>query len=265
MNANDYLPGADLIFLTLDSLRYDVAHSAFIEGLTPNFSSFLPREGWEKRYTPASFTFPAHHAFFSGFLPTKIQEEITPRLFAGKFLGSKSVTSDTFLFEEKDIAKALENRGYLTVCIGGVGFFNMQTEISSVLPDFFVEKIWKPSFGVVEPSSTENQFKQAQKYQDTEQPLFLFMNLSATHQPTDIYIDGATQESIETQKAALAYIDTQLPLLLDLINKRNRKTLLIICSDHGTAFGEDGHLGHRNGHEVVMKVPYFHTFIESKG
>jgi hypothetical protein len=31
---------------------------------------------------------------------------------------------------------------------------------------------------------------------------------------------------------------------------------VIACSDHGTAYGEDGHHGHRLAHEVVWTVPY---------
>jgi hypothetical protein len=30
----------------------------------------------------------------------------------------------------------------------------------------------------------------------------------------------------------------------------------IICSDHGTAYGEDGYWGHRVSHPVVWDVPY---------
>lgn len=35
-----------------------------------------------------------------------------------------------------------------------------------------------------------------------------------------------------------------------------RPCFVIVCSDHGTAYGEDGHTGHRIGHEVVWTVPY---------
>lgn len=35
-----------------------------------------------------------------------------------------------------------------------------------------------------------------------------------------------------------------------------RPCFAIVCSDHGTAYGEDGHTGHRLGHEVVWTVPY---------
>jgi hypothetical protein len=31
---------------------------------------------------------------------------------------------------------------------------------------------------------------------------------------------------------------------------------VIICSDHGTLYGEDGHVGHRVAHPAVWTVPY---------
>ena len=31
---------------------------------------------------------------------------------------------------------------------------------------------------------------------------------------------------------------------------------MVICSDHGTAYGEDGYTGHRLAHPVVWEVPY---------
>ena len=43
-----------------------------------------------------------------------------------------------------------------------------------------------------------------------------------------------------------------------------RACFTIVCSDHGTAYGEDGHAGHRIGHEVVWTVPYA-EFVLPKG
>ena len=31
---------------------------------------------------------------------------------------------------------------------------------------------------------------------------------------------------------------------------------MIVCSDHGTLYGEDGFTGHRIGHPAVWTVPY---------
>jgi len=63
---------ANVLFVTLDCLRFDVARSALEEGRTPNLAAVLPPGGWEARETPGTFTLPAHLAFFHGFLPTPL-------------------------------------------------------------------------------------------------------------------------------------------------------------------------------------------------
>lgn len=168
-------------------------------------------QSWlEERYSPASFTFPAHHAFFSGFLPTKINQKITPRLFAAEFITSESTTEKTFVFKEATIIEALRNLQYQTVCIGGVGFFNKQTALSNVLPSMFEFSEWNNSFSVTNKSSTQYQFKASEKYLATNKPLMLFINVSATHQPTNIYLDIDKEDNIDSQKASLLYVDEQV-------------------------------------------------------
>ncbi len=253
---NDLIPDYDIIFITLDSLRFDVSQKLFKEGKLPNFSKWLPNSGWEKRYTPASFTYPAHLAFFSGFLPTKIRQQITRRLFASSFEGSESTNENTFVFRESNFIEALANKGYKTVCIGGVGFFNKKNAIGSVLPSMFQFSEWSEELGVTEKKSSYYQFKRAESYLSSLEPLCLFINVSATHQPTHFYLDGEQEDSIETHAAALQYVDAQLPILQQALAKRIKDKLIIVCSDHGTAYGEHDHWGHRNAHETVMTVPY---------
>lgn len=246
---------ANVLFLVLDALRYDAAQDLFLEGKLPNFSKYLPATGWEKRYTPASFTFPAHQAFFAGFLPTKIDQEVTPRSFAADFKGSKSTTEQTFRFQEADIVTALGNRGYATACIGGVGFFSKRTAVAEVLPNLFKDSFWSMELGVTNPDSTQAQFELAQQWlQSVQAPFFLFINVSAIHQPNCHYLN-AEEDTLETHKAALQYVDQQLPSLMQAIEAK-APVCCFICSDHGTAYGEDEHWGHRNGHRVVMEVPY---------
>jgi hypothetical protein len=38
--------------------------------------------------------------------------------------------------------------------------------------------------------------------------------------------------------------------------RRRAPVFAIICSDHGTAYGEAGYHGHRLAHPVVWTVPY---------
>ena len=85
--------------------------------------------------------------------------------------------------------------------------------------------------------------------------VFLFVNVSAIHQPNRFYLPGARGDTIESHAAALEYADGQLGRLFAGLRKRS-SWLAVICSDHGTAYGEDGFTGHRLAHPVVWEVPY---------
>jgi hypothetical protein len=60
----------------------------------------------------------------------------------------------------------------------------------------------------------------------------------------------------------LANVDRHLPLLLDALRARGG-AVGIVCSDHGTCFGEDGLVGHRVAHESVWSVPYAEVELEA--
>jgi Sulfatase len=248
----------DLLFITLDTLRYDVAQECLKTGLTPNLARLLPGGSWERRHSPGSFTYAAHQAFFAGFLPTPDLPGKHPRLFALGFAGSETIGENTCVFESSSIIAGFAGLGYHTICIGGVGFFNKQNALGNVLPSMFAESHWHPSLGVTDPNSTENQVELAieclGKLSPTQR-VFLFVNISALHQPNCIFVPGASQDSVTTQAAALAYVDRHLPPLFQAMQQRS-STNCIICSDHGTAYGEDGYTGHRLSHAVVWTVPY---------
>lgn len=262
ISASDWLGRCDVVWITLDTLRYDVAAEALRAGLTPTLAAILPRSGWELRHSPASFTYAAHQAFFAGFLPTPARPGPHPRLFALAFPGSVTTGPDTALFDAPDVVSGLASCGYHAACIGGVGFFNKLTPLGSVLPSLFAESHWSPELGVTCRESTYNQVQIAVDIaRRVEGRLFLFLNVSALHQPNRIYLPGASEDSKETMAAALSYVDSQLPPLLDAFAERG-PTLYVICSDHGTAYGEDGYVGHRLGHRVVWEVPYAELLLE---
>jgi hypothetical protein len=258
LNARALIGTHDVLFVTLDALRYDVACQALAEGCTPNLAKLLPGGRWEERHSPGSFTYAAHHAFFGGFLPTPPSPGPHPRLFAARFAGSETTTEETCVFEAPDIVTGLAGLGYHTICIGGVGFFNRQTPLGSVLPGLFDESYWSPALGVTDPRSTENQVRLAADLLARlphEQRVFLFVNISAIHQPNRFYLPGAAEDTLASHAAALAYVDRHLPVLFAAMQRR-APVLTILCSDHGTAYGEEGYFGHRLSHPVVWTVPY---------
>lgn len=263
INMNEIVGKYDILFITLDTLRYDVAQQLFKQGKTPNLAKILPKTGWQKRHTPGSFTYAAHHAFFAGFLPTPTTPGIHPRLFAVNFEGSTTTTENTYIFDNDNIVSGLANVGYRTVCIGGVGFFNKLTPLSRVLPNLFQESYWSCELGVTNINSTENQINLAKKILQTtplDKRLFLFINISAFHQPNYFYLNNSKKDSIASHGAALQYVDSQLDKLWNALENRS-PTFCILCSDHGTAYGENGYTGHRVSDVTVWTVPYFEGIL----
>lgn len=253
------------MLMTLDTLRYDVACEAMASGRTPHFRQLIPGGCWEQRHTPGSFTYAAHHAFFAGFLPTPVGPGPHPRLFASKFPGSETTTEETFVFDAPNVIRGLADHGYHTACVGGVGFFNRQSELGSVFPEMFHESHWDSTLGVTDRDSTRNQVDCACEILErieSDVRLFLFINVSAIHQPNCIYLDGAEVDSADSQTAALAYVDSCIPALIDRLRRR-APTLCIITSDHGTAYGEDSLWGHRLSHPCVWNVPYAEFVLDA--
>jgi hypothetical protein len=267
IRCNELIGSHDVLFVTLDALRYDVARGALREGRTPNLAAVLPGGAWQERHSPGNFTYAAHQAFFAGFLPTPVTPGKHARLFALRFEGSETIGPHTCVFDAPDIVSGLAGRGYHTACVGGVGFFNKQGALGSVLPGLFAESHWGPELGVTEPRSTENQVALAERMLAAlprSRRIFLFVNVSAIHQPNRFYLEGATEDSLASHAAALAYVDRHLPRLFAALRRR-APALCILCSDHGTAYGEDGYAGHRLGHRVVWTVPYAEFVLPGAG
>lgn len=174
--------GTSILFVTLDSLRHDVAHRTLEEGRTPRLSQLLPGGQWERRQTPGTFTLPAHMAYFSGFLPKLPQPKQPPRLWECRPPVFKEVPPETFVFDAPSLLDGLALHGYRTVCVGGVTYFSQETPLGSVLPAMFHEAHWRPEFCSPEVDSTRHQVDQAlaiADQNDGRRPLFLFVNVSA--------------------------------------------------------------------------------------
>jgi Sulfatase len=248
----------DLALIVLDTLRYDVARDEMREGRTPNLARLIPN-GWEQRHSPGTFTYASHCAFFAGFLPTPAGPGKHQRLLALGFEGSETIAPTTCVLEGATIVEGLAARGYHTICIGGTGFFNLQNPLGNALPALFAERHWSPAIGVTDPCSFENQIALVESSISAlpaDRRAFTFVNVSALHQPNHFYLGDRTRDTRDTlwsHAAALRYIDSHVPRLVSALRPR---TFIIICSDHGTLYGEDGYVGHRVAHPIVTTVPY---------
>lgn len=256
----------DLLLITLDTLRYDAAQQCYERGELPLLGPLLPPGGWERLHTPGSFTYAAHAAFFAGFLPTPARPGPHPRLFALEFEGSETTDARTCVLRGRaDIVSGLRDLGYHALCLGGVGFFNQRNPLGSQFPGLFDESHWNPGFGVTAPDSTERQVALAcERLRSAElraRRCFTFINVSALHQPNRHYLPGAQRDGYDSHCAALRYVDSALAPLFAVLRERGG-AFAIVCSDHGTAYGEDGYHGHRLAHDTVMTVPYAHFLLD---
>ncbi len=135
--------------------------------------------------------------------------------------------------------------------------------MGKIFTNMFQESYWTPQMSVSHRESTKNQVETGitrLRELENSQRVFLFINISSTHQPSHIFLKGTAKDSVDTQKAAIAYSDKYIGELIHEFRKR-ADTFLIICSDHGEAFGEGGFWGHRNSHSTVMTIPYAETLL----
>lgn len=264
IDMNEIIGRCHLLFVCLDSLRYDAAVEEQDSGGTP----VLNRYGrWRKCQAPGNFTYPSHQAMFAGFLP--VDDSVRDmkkreKLFFSEDIGmGRKAPEGAFSFEGATIVEGLGRNGYETYCIGGLSFFDKRTDVGTVMPSYFRHSYWNPSFGCKVKESAKNQIDFAVHKLDTlpEQPLiFMYMNISALHYPNYFYGEGKKRDDIETHRAALRYVDGELGRLFAAFRKKG-DVFVICCSDHGTCYGEDGYWYHGFNHPIVNTVPYKHFFI----
>jgi len=267
INMNEVVGSHDILFVCLDTLRYDVAAAEEKSGGTPVLNQY---GSWEKRGAAGNFTFPSHHAMFAGFLPAPISTTpITkrPMLFFPKGVGmGKTSPPMSFAFEGATFIQGLEKAGYETVCIGGVSFFDNHSDIGKVFPSMFRQSYWNPRFGCTSKESPDFQIDKAVQVLDetpADKRVFMYVNFCAIHYPNFFYLDNGTKkDGLDSHAAALRYIDERLPRLFSAFKKRGN-TFVIACSDHGSCYPEvdDGFLFHGFNHETVNTVPYKHFFL----
>lgn len=263
VNMNEIVGENNILFICLDTLRYDIA----LQEQENNGTPILNKYGkWQKCHAPGNYTLSSHMAMFTGHMPSPA--EPTPlfereRLFIPKERNNFLVPKEAFCFEGASWVEGLEKVGYETICVGGVAFFNKRTDINKILPNMFKKSYWHPSFSCHIPNGFENQLdlieRKLNNYSNDER-LFMYVNIDSIHYPNNFYIEGAEGDSLDSHAAALRYVDKHLERLFDMFSKKG-KTFVMVCSDHGSCYGEDGYYFHCLSNEIVYTVPYKHFFI----
>jgi oxygen-independent coproporphyrinogen-3 oxidase len=188
MDMNAIVGSHDILFVTLDTLRYDVAASSLAAGRTPALAGSPPAVGSGEAH--AGFTYAAHH-------PRRVPADAQdpgPHPRRGRLPAVHRRCRHLILAGGRGDRACWRGP---TPCISGVGFFNRRSALGSVLPDLS-RRALGAGFGVTDPDSTRHQVDRIEHVVRSAPPgpLFLFPQRPAMHQPNRFYVPG-TADSCE--------------------------------------------------------------------
>ncbi len=222
-----------------------------------------------KAKAPSNFTFGSHVAMFVGFTPgiADINKSfLNPKygkIFKLVGAGYPGKGTEHITLKGENIIQGFNNLGYKTIGSGAVGWFDPNTKTGRVL-----SKDFKHFFYPGNSYSLEKQLDwiNSKIHENRDHPLFVFLNVGETHVP--YYYDNCSWDLNENpcipfgknndstkcrqrQTKCLEFVDEKLMQLLDEF----KNTSILICSDHGDCWGEDGLWEHGIHHEMVLTVP----------
>lgn len=250
-----------VLFITLDSCRYDTLASARV----PNILSVGPLHRAE---APSYFTYASHVAMFAGFTPglAHLEQSILNPKFGKLFklvgAGFPGKGTEAYEVEGRTIIEGFVRRGFTTIGTGAVGWFNPDVPTGRHLSEHF-ERYFFPG----DSFSLDRQLNFIQdELKKASGDVFLFLNVGETHVP--YYFDGAEwdrhdnpcipfqkvdreAECRRRQRLCCEFVDRKLQALIMAFSQ----STILICSDHGDCWGEDGLWEHGISHRFTLTVP----------
>ena len=263
----------DLVVVVLDSLRYDAWTAAR--------PTVLPRLGEvERRWSYASWTAPSHYNLLMGLMP----HTSPPHVYA-----SEHYKQDLQRYAQRLGIESFEFRNLLPA-------LNLPTYLRDELGYRTAARVSMPVLNPATPIRTGfDDYQLMPKHNDfgaildtlefsADQPHFWLLNVGETHYPyataeedpsqwprvsglhgvvrrmgdeqgeTAFFDEEQLQELRQRQIRALRHVDDLMGRLFDLVP---RNTWIVVTSDHGELFGEDGYFGHGPiMHPKVLEVPF---------
>jgi hypothetical protein len=276
-------PGArNLVVVILDSLRYDT-------WLAAKPKSLAGLGAVQRRFSYASWTAPSHYNLLMGLLPHSSPAHV---------YASDYYQQDFLRYRERLGVPDMEFKRLLpsiflpTFLKHTLGYLTHARVSMPVLNKFTPLNRDFDSYELM-PSHNDMAAMLGQLSFDPERPSFWLLNVGETHYPyahpgqeqtelphisgvhgvfkrldeiregggdaAEFFNASTLKELHERQVAALEYLDGVFERLLALLPAN---TWLIVTSDHGELFGEDGYFGHGPiAHEKVFEVPFVEGMV----
>ena len=271
----------NLVIVVFDSLRYD-SWTAAAPGNLARLGAV------ERRWSYASWTAPSHYNLLMGLLP----HSSPARVYASEYYKQDFIRySDRLgapgmefkrLLPSMFLPTFLRNElGYRTHAMVSMPVLNRHTAINR---DF-------DTYDLMEKHNDMAAMLDQMTFDD-ERPSFYLLNTGETHYPYALpgedpstwprisgvhgvfkrlddqpgpdgepeFFDTTTLAELrERQINAVGYLDGVMARLFDQVP---RNTWIIVTSDHGELFGEDGYFGHGPiAHDKVLEVPFVEGLV----
>ncbi|MCK6482169.1 MAG: sulfatase-like hydrolase/transferase [Planctomycetes bacterium] len=277
-------PPPDIVLFVWDTCRADRLSALGHGRPTSPWLEEFAREGvlFERCFTPAPWTAPAHASLFTGLLPSNH--------------GLRVGRGDRVRREVPLLAETLAARGYETVGVSANPHVSAVTGLDRGFRTF--TKAWEGKGRKTRAEETAEAVRRTLEpiLVGGRKPLFLFVNFLDPHMPhapaaepvAAVRTPEATEADLEAARGLSPELDLTLPFgglplgegevrglrvlydadvrtadaetgaLLRWLRERGvgGDALVAVASDHGEALGEHGHVGHRLSiHEEVLRVP----------
>ncbi len=257
----------DVLFITLDSCRYDTFLKSLNSGCLPNLAPVGPLH---RACSPSYYTYGSHSSFWMGFTPGVVGASVpllnpkAGKIFRMQFSGHSSLDQG-YCLEGSNIIEGFRRLGFRTIGAGSVDWFNPATETGALLGQpfdsfYFSGNTWSLS-------SQLDWLNQQLINIPQNLNRFVFLNVGETHvpywhegaswdkRPSPCIAFGGTRcdadKSAYRQRACLEWVDVQLRDLLQMF----MNSTILVCADHGDCWGEDGLWEHGISHPMTLTVP----------
>jgi len=243
----------NIVFVTLSGLRRDHIGFYGYERDTTPFIDVLATESavFDNAYAVSSRTATSLPSMFSGRYPSELIRSRSHRI--------KYAPENTF------IAEGLQQARYRTAGFPSHWYFRPEYGLNQGFD------VWKPYFvekGRMENLATaEEVVTNALTYldglgDDPNRPYFAWLHITDLEANYIEHIDTPRfgDTPLDRYDHELRYVDTWFGFLMETLRSRAdwSRTVVILTSDHGEAFGEHGYHNHGFGlHEHQLRVPLF--------
>mgnify|MGYP001559899433 CR=1 FL=1 len=248
-------PRQNVVIVVLEGIQYQYTSLAKPGSDTTPYLARLAEEGVEFTNTRSCLTHTtkALFALLTGRYPSASQDIAEAVPAAEPYAGIAAILRDNLGYRTaffQSAAGSFESRPGL---VHNLGFEQFWARDDLGDPNSFLGYLGSDEFAMLQPVS--------QWIKSSEQPFFLTILCSATHDPYEVplWFGEPAKEPLERYRQAIFYTDKFLAALdvelanLNLVDD----TILCVVGDHGEAFGEHGLLGHeRIAFEEVLRIPF---------